>query len=172
MGIRFNLFHSSLCFINCHFAASMEEVEKRNNVSSLHPSHHHTVTHSHPHRTITPSETRCYSPEYLTTNTQSLNMSEFIISWLHHRNYIIMTSPYSMVFWLGDMNYRIQTSPELTMEVIKAHADNFQTSMLLREDQLVQEMTKGTVFSDFAEGAIDFKPTYKYDLNTDNWDSR
>ena len=77
-----------------------------------------------------------------------------------------------MVFWLGDMNYRIQTSPEMTVEVIKAHADNFQTSVLLKEDQLVQEMTKGIVFNDFAEGAIDFKPTYKYDPNTDNWDSR
>ena len=30
--MRFNLFHSSFCFINCHFAASVEEVEKRNNV--------------------------------------------------------------------------------------------------------------------------------------------
>ena len=85
-----------------------------------------------------------------------------------------MTSPpsHSMVFWLGDMNYRIQTSLEMTVEMIKAHADNFQISSLLREDQLVQEMTKGTIFSDFAEGAIDFKPTYKYDPNTDNWDSR
>ena len=79
---------------------------------------------------------------------------------------------HSMVFWLGDMNYRIQTSPEMTVEVIKANADNFQTSSLLKEDQLVQEMTKGNVFTDFAEGAIDFKPTYKYDPNTDNWDSR
>ena len=77
-----------------------------------------------------------------------------------------------MVFWLGDMNYRIQTSSEMTVEVIKVQADNFQTSALLKEDQLVQEMTKGTVFTDFAEGAIDFKPTYKYDPNTDNWDSR
>ena len=30
--MRFNLFHSSFCFINSHFAASVEEVEKRNNV--------------------------------------------------------------------------------------------------------------------------------------------
>ena len=89
---------------------------------------------------------------------------------LHHND--ITTIAYSMVFWLGDMNYRIQTSPEMTVEVIKAQADNFQTVALLREDQLVLEMTRGTVFSEFAEGAIDFKPTYKYDPNTDSWDTR
>ena len=44
VGVRFNLYHSSLCFVNCHFAASMEEVEKRNNVR---PSHPHNLTPSH-----------------------------------------------------------------------------------------------------------------------------
>ena len=38
VGARFNLFHSSLCFVNCHFAASMEEVDKRNHVSAHPPS--------------------------------------------------------------------------------------------------------------------------------------
>ena len=50
VGVRFNLYHSSLCFVNCHFAASMEEVEKRNNVR---PSHPHTLTPSHPHTSHT-----------------------------------------------------------------------------------------------------------------------
>ena len=36
--MRFNLYHSSFCFVNCHFAASMEEVEKRNNVRISLPS--------------------------------------------------------------------------------------------------------------------------------------
>lgn len=74
------------------------------------------------------------------------------------------------MFWLGDMNYRIQTSPEMTVEMIRALADNLQISSLLERDQMVQEMTKGTIFSDFSEGAIDFKPTYKYDVNSDEWD--
>ncbi len=28
--MHFNLYHSSLCFINTHFSAHMEEVDKRN----------------------------------------------------------------------------------------------------------------------------------------------
>ena len=34
MAIRFNIHHSSLCIINSHLAAHMDEVEKRNQVST------------------------------------------------------------------------------------------------------------------------------------------
>ena len=77
-----------------------------------------------------------------------------------------------MMFWLGDLNYRIQTSPEMTVEQVKAYADAYQIPALLRHDQLLQEAAKHNVFSGFTEGDINFKPTYKYDPNTDNWDSR
>ena len=77
-----------------------------------------------------------------------------------------------MVFWLGDLNYRIQTSPQLTVELIRHHVDNYQLAALLQFDQLLQEMKQGNCFNGFIEAAIDFKPSYKYDPNTDNWDSR
>ena len=77
-----------------------------------------------------------------------------------------------MIFWIGDLNYRVQTSPEMTFEVIKAHADNFQWQTLLKHDQLLNEMKRKNVFWDFTEKAIDFKPTYKYDPGTNDWDSR
>jgi phosphatidylinositol-bisphosphatase len=133
VGARFNLFHSSLCFVNCHFAASMEEVDKRNH-------DYHTIR------------------------------NKMLFDKIQDYKYTIMD--HDMVFWLGDMNYRIQTSEVMTVEVIKAHADTFQISSLLKQDQLVQEMTKGNIFTEFAEGAINFKPTYKYDVNSDNWDTR
>ena len=77
-----------------------------------------------------------------------------------------------MIFWIGDLNYRVQTSHEMTFEVIKAHADSFQIQTLLKHDQLLNEMKKSNVFWDFIENPIDFKPTYKYDPGTNNWDSR
>ena len=30
VGVHFNLYHSSLCFVNSHLSAHMEEVDKRN----------------------------------------------------------------------------------------------------------------------------------------------
>ena len=80
------------------------------------------------------------------------------------------THTHSMVFWLGDLNYRIQLSPEMTAEQVKAYADNYQLQTLLKFDQLLQEMTKKTVFMGFTEGPITFKPTYKYNVNSDEWD--
>lgn len=77
-----------------------------------------------------------------------------------------------MVFWLGDLNYRITTSTEMSSDMIKVHANNYQISRLFKFDQLRQEMDKGTAFTQFTEGTIDFKPTYKYDPNTDRWDTR
>ena len=77
-----------------------------------------------------------------------------------------------MIFWIGDLNYRVQTSHEMTFEVIKAHADNFQIQTLLKHDQLLNEMKRNNVFWDFIEMPIDFKPTYKYDPGTNDWDSR
>ena len=77
-----------------------------------------------------------------------------------------------MIFWLGDLNYRIATSSEMTCEQVKAHADAFQFPALLKLDQLLNEMKKNNVFVGFKEADVDFKPSYKYDPNTDNWDSR
>jgi len=43
---------------------------------------------------------------------------------------------------------------------------------VLALDQLGQQRKTGRVFQGFQEAEIDFKPTYKYDPGTDNWDSR
>jgi len=77
-----------------------------------------------------------------------------------------------MVFWLGDLNYRIATSLEMTCDQVKANADAFQFPALLKLDQLCNEMKRGNVFGNFIEAGIDFKPSYKYDPGSDNWDSR
>ncbi|CAO1626593.1 unnamed protein product [Sympodiomycopsis kandeliae] len=71
------------------------------------------------------------------------------------------------VIWLGDFNYRIDLPNERARPL--AHQDDY--ASLLAQDQLRRCHSTGTVFSGFQEGQIAFRPTYKYDVGTDSYDS-
>lgn len=43
--------------------------------------------------------------------------------------------------------------------------------LLTSRDQLLQEARKGQVFNGFCEGYLTFKPTYKYDVGSSNYDT-
>uniref|UniRef100_A0A0A9XCU3 phosphoinositide 5-phosphatase n=3 Tax=Lygus hesperus TaxID=30085 RepID=A0A0A9XCU3_LYGHE len=73
------------------------------------------------------------------------------------------------IYWLGDLNYRI--TPGMDVEVVKDYLARKNFKPILEYDQLNYQRRKENVFKDFKEGAIDFMPTYKYDVGTDNWDS-
>ena len=67
------------------------------------------------------------------------------------------------------MNYRIT---EMDVLVAKQHIEAENYAPLLALDQLGQQRRLGRVLQGFQEAKITFKPTYKYDPGTDNWDSR
>ena len=75
----------------------------------------------------------------------------------------------SVVFWLGDLNYRVS---DLDSDVVRRLADAAQYEELLANDQLNRQRNEKKCFKGFQEGNIKFKPTYKYDPGTDNWDTR
>lgn len=56
--------------------------------------------------------------------------------------------------------------------VAKQYISEGNYTPVLAMDQLAQQRKIGRVFLGFQEAEIDFKPTYKYDPGTDNWDSR
>lgn len=43
---------------------------------------------------------------------------------------------------------------------------------ILVYDQLKQNYLAGRAFEKYTEGRITFRPTYKYDTGSDEWDSR
>lgn len=57
-------------------------------------------------------------------------------------------------------------------DLVRRLADKGQYEKLLAKDQLVQQKNEKKCFKGFEEGVINFKPTYKYDPGTDNWDTR
>ncbi|KEH26039.1 type IV inositol polyphosphate 5-phosphatase 3 isoform X3 [Medicago truncatula] len=68
------------------------------------------------------------------------------------------------IIWLGDLNYRINLS---NVEA-KALISKKQWSKLLEKDQLMRELKHGA-FGGWSEGALNFPPTYKYEVNSDKY---
>ncbi|XP_065649887.1 inositol polyphosphate 5-phosphatase OCRL isoform X3 [Hydra vulgaris] len=77
-------------------------------------------------------------------------------------------SDHDVIIWMGDLNYRFE---ELDPDQIKALSDDMDYEKLYLNDQLNLQRRLGKVFEGFSEGQINFKPTYKYDPGTDNWDT-
>ncbi|EFJ27277.1 hypothetical protein SELMODRAFT_172264 [Selaginella moellendorffii] len=72
-----------------------------------------------------------------------------------------------VVVWLGDLNYRIEGSRGLVKSFVKQNLEK----LLWKRDQLFNAVDKGEVFNGFVEGPLEFKPTYKYDVGTDDYDT-
>ncbi|XP_031427567.1 synaptojanin-1 isoform X2 [Clupea harengus] len=71
------------------------------------------------------------------------------------------------VFWCGDFNYRISLPNEEVKELIRQQ----NWDALMAGDQLVDQKNAGLVFRGFIEGKLDFAPTYKYDLFSEDYDT-
>lgn len=74
---------------------------------------------------------------------------------------------YDRVVWMGDLNYRINGTREFVDAALKANNH----SALLQSDQCGIEMREGNIFDRFSEGPLHFRPTYKFDKNSDTYDS-
>lgn len=72
------------------------------------------------------------------------------------------------VFWCGDFNYRLDkiSNDEARRSALIGNFD-----LLLQYDQLKISQAAGQTFKGYMEGDINFAPTYKYDVNTKDYDS-
>ncbi|KAF5740735.1 hypothetical protein HS088_TW11G00813 [Tripterygium wilfordii] len=75
--------------------------------------------------------------------------------------------PAQITIWLGDLNYRIQANTHPVRNLIHK---NLHTS-LTSKDQLLQEAERGQIFEGYCEGTLTFKPTYKYNVGSSNYDT-
>ncbi|KAK6245341.1 hypothetical protein SCA6_008431 [Theobroma cacao] len=76
--------------------------------------------------------------------------------------------PAQITVWLGDLNYRLQginTHPARNLIQRNLHG------LLKSKDQLLQEAERGQIFNGYCEGTLTFKPTYKYNIGSSNYDT-
>ncbi|KAI3946093.1 hypothetical protein MKX01_024849 [Papaver californicum] len=87
---------------------------------------------------------------------------------LFSKNKNLYARPTQIKVWLGDLNYRIQgldTFPVRNIIQRNLHA------LLTSKDQLLREAERGNIFNGYSEGTLAFKPTYKYNVGTNTYDT-
>lgn len=140
--IRFLLDDSSLCFINCHLAAGQSHTTSRNNdIAAILES------------SSLPAEPNAGKRSDIFVGGGDGSMI------LDHEICILN----------GDLNYRIDMHRDNV--IYKAQASDLLP--LLDRDQLLMERKRNPGFRlrAFQESPITFRPTYKYDVGTDTYDS-
>jgi phosphatidylinositol-bisphosphatase len=71
------------------------------------------------------------------------------------------------VFWIGDLNYRI----DLPDDHVRSLTARAAWDDLYAADQLRTQQRNGSAFHGWQEAAIRFAPTYKYDTDSENYDT-
>nr|CAD7404135.1 unnamed protein product [Timema cristinae] len=202
VGVRFDLHSTSVCFVNSHLAAHVEEFERRNQ------DYHDICSRMSFTRFLPPKSIKDHDQvywlgdlNYRITDRDAKEVKDFIdegnfdvvlqydqlnqqhklrnvfvgyregnISFRPTYKYDPGTDNWdsSQVYWLGDLNYRIT---DRDAKEVKDFIDEGNFDVVLQYDQLNQQHKLRNVFVGYREGNISFRPTYKYDPGTDNWDS-
>ncbi|KAL5614546.1 uncharacterized protein BROUX77_000383 [Berkeleyomyces rouxiae] len=141
--IRFMIDDSSLCFVNCHLAAGQAQANSRHNdVAAILEGQ------------ILPIErnTSIRSDHYVGGGDGTMIMD------------------HELCLWNGDLNYRIDA---MSRDTVVMAVKNNSLAKLLERDQLLVAKRRNPSFKlrAFHEMPIEFAPTYKYDVGTDNYDT-
>lgn len=148
VAVGFMIGSKSFMFVNSHLAAHQEKVAERN-------ANFNRINNEIKMNGFKEDGKTVESPTIL-SRIGAGNVSDSVA-----------TDRYDYVFWFGDLNYRVNGTRAMVERLI----ENKQTEVLHYNDQLFQEMRKGTVFTGFHESPIDFPPTFKYNIGTNDFDS-
>ncbi|KAM6048227.1 inositol polyphosphate 5-phosphatase K isoform 2-T2 [Theristicus caerulescens] len=124
--IRMSLYGHTVCFMNCHLPAHMENTEQR------------------------------------------LDDFEKILEMQFEGENIPSTLDHDVLFWFGDLNFRIA---DYGIHFVRESINNKRYNLLWEKDQLNMAKKKEAFLQEFIEGPLQFKPTYKFDLYSDVYDT-
>ncbi|KAK8959642.1 Type I inositol 1,4,5-trisphosphate 5-phosphatase 12 [Platanthera guangdongensis] len=143
VGLRMRVYDRIMCFVNCHFAAHLEAVNRRNA----------DFNHVYQSMVFTRPLSGGSSATASASNAQ-----------LHRWGSVIDKgrpdlSEADMIVFLGDFNYRLHgIGYDEARDLVSQRCFDW----LRDKDQLQAEMRAGKVLQGFREGQIVFPPTYKF----------
>lgn len=145
VGVRMRVYDRLICFVNCHFAAHLEAVNRRN------------ADFDHVFRTMAFSR-----PSSLLNASAGASSTVQMIRGanVHSDDGKPELSETDMVVFLGDFNYRLHS---ISYDEARDFVSQRCFDWLWERDQLRAEMKAGKVFQGMREGQIRFPPTYKFE---------
>ncbi|XP_042017413.1 type II inositol polyphosphate 5-phosphatase 15-like isoform X3 [Salvia splendens] len=149
VGLRMRVYGRVMCFVNCHFAAHLEAVSRRN---ADFDHVYRTMFFSRPSSILNGAAAGVSSSVQVlrTTNAMSVNPVDVVPE----------LSEADMVVFLGDFNYRLDG---ISYDEARDFVSQRCFDWLRERDQLRAEMEAGNVFQGMREAVIKFPPTYKFE---------
>ncbi|KAK7391861.1 hypothetical protein VNO78_20284 [Psophocarpus tetragonolobus] len=144
VGLRIRVYDRIMCFVNCHFAAHLDAVGRRN------------ADFDHVYRTMSFSR----PTNLLNTTAAGTSSSVPIFRGTNSAEGIPELSEADMVVFLGDFNYRLDG---ISYDEARDFVSQRCFDWLRERDQLRAEMEAGNVFQGMREAIITFPPTYKFE---------
>ncbi|RZC71364.1 hypothetical protein C5167_034543 [Papaver somniferum] len=151
VGLRMRVYGRAMCFVNCHLAAHLEAVTRRN---ADFDHIYRNMIFNRPSNLLNAAAAGVSSVGQMlrVTNASGTNTEEGKPE----------LSEADMVVFLGDFNYRLHgISYDEARDFISQRCFDW----LREKDQLRAEMKAGKVFQGMREGVIRFPPTYKFEKN-------
>ncbi|KAG0453652.1 hypothetical protein HPP92_024956 [Vanilla planifolia] len=147
VGLRMRVFERMLCFVNCHFAAHLDAVSKRN------------ADFDHVYRNLTFTRPSM-APNSFAAAATSVQVSHGGNSTTSQNDEKPELSEADMVVFFGDFNYRLfGISYDEARDMLSQRSFDW----LKEKDQLRAEMNAGRVFQGMREAQFMFPPTYKFE---------
>eukprot|EP00250_Pteridium_aquilinum_P020734 c24924_g1_i1 orf=742-3144(-) len=166
VAVKMMVFRRTICIVNCHFAAHMDGVAKRN-ADFDHIYHRMAFGRSIGGVGLAASTLAAVQIIRYSNNRQdslSLEQQDNFSEKDNESGDLGATMPElseaDLLIWVGDFNYRL-TDLSYAEAVALTHDNNWEE--LIKKDQLRLEMKAGKVFQGMREAYIMFQPTYKFD---------
>ncbi|XP_069366041.1 inositol polyphosphate 5-phosphatase K isoform X3 [Paralichthys olivaceus] len=111
----------------------------------------------------------CHLAAHMNYALQRVDEFEYI---LEAQDFDISESPHvldhKVVFCLGDLNFRIA---DHGLHFLRSSINSGRLNLLWSKDQLLMMKKNEAFLQEFEEGPLNFKPTYKFDRNSDTYDT-
>jgi hypothetical protein len=149
VGLRIRVFDRIMCFINCHLAAHLEAVNRRNaDFDHIYKTMSFTRSsnaHNAPAAGVSTGSHTTKSANNANVNTEETKQD---------------LAEADMVVFFGDFNYRLFG---ISYDEARDFVSQRSFDWLREKDQLRAEMKAGRVFQGMREAIITFPPTYKFE---------